>query len=226
MKVYSIYTDEIILLRDLFLNSIKDDNWDVNIFYMGNAGEGGGDVGSKGYLELMKKRVEIIIRTIDDNMGDVIIWSDLDIQFFEKCSVFIEEAIAGKDIVFQAERSPELDEVNAGFCVIRCTDKTRSLFDSIRNTDIASLPQADQTAMNNLLRENKHALKWGLLPYQFWAMSQGVFSGTYPPVDIVFHHANCTFPTVINGQRIGSIERKIRQLEQVKEYIEKLKSAS
>jgi hypothetical protein len=224
MKVYSIYTDEMLPVKEVFLESIKDANWEINILYLGDAGEGGGDFASKGFAQLMKKKIEKIIQTIDDNMGDVIIWSDLDIQFFSACSDLIDIAINGKDIVLQAEHSPEKQEVNTGFCVIRCNEKTRALYDSIRNTDTASLPIGDQTAMNNLLKENKNSVKWGLLPGQFWAMSHAMVCGISPPMDIVFHHANCTFPTEVDGQRKGSIELKLQQLKDVKEYVQKMRT--
>jgi len=225
MKIYSIYTDEMLPIKDIFLNSIKDEDWDVNVIYMGTAGEGGGDFATKGFKQLMKEKVRTIIKTIDDNMGDVIVWSDLDIQFFDKCSPLIEKAIDGKDIVFQAEHSPQKSEVNVGFSVIRCSQKTRALYEQIEKTDLTALPIAEQTAMNNLLRDNSIGVKWGLLPAEFWAMSHLMSCGTNPPANIVLHHANGTMPSTRNGVYKGSIELKLEQLAQGREYVAKLRKS-
>jgi hypothetical protein len=50
-KIYSIYTDEIKEVKDIFLESIKDD-WDINIEYWGKAGEGNGDFLTKGWCSI------------------------------------------------------------------------------------------------------------------------------------------------------------------------------
>lgn len=212
IKLFSIYTDETVELKDIFLKSIQDD-WDITIYYFGKAGEGG-DFGTPSFLKLIKKRLEYQIDAIEKNWNEIIIWSDIDIQFFKRCSNLILNAIDKKDIVYQSECWPQ-KKINGGFIVIRCNQKTLSLFKSVLEFPLEGYDFFEQSVMNQILSENKLELKWDVLPKQFWAMSHG----TTPPDDIVLHHANCTAPTIVNGKRIGSIELKLEQYKKIRRYI-------
>jgi len=218
MKIFSIYTDEVEEIKRVFLDSIQDD-WEVHIEYFGQAGEGKGDFQSQGWFSILKRKLNFLIGKIEENLGDVIIWSDLDIQFFAECTPLIRQAIAGKDIVFQAERWPKKEEVNVGFAVIRCNERTLALYRTASQLDLEKLPLGDQTAINDILAKNEFDIKWDILPNQFWAMSHYMYDNSAPPSDVVLHHANCTVPQAVNGKHIGSIELKLQQLNLVKGYI-------
>lgn len=220
-KLYAIYTDEVKELKDNFEASIKDD-WDVEIAYFGKAGEGDGDFKSPGWTNLMRKRVHFLIEKIKENWGRVIIWSDIDIQFYDKCADLIDLALSGKDIVYQAEHWPK-KEVNVGFAAIRCNEKTHDLYTSVLQYDLNSLPTAEQTAINEILSNNNIGVEWDVLPNQFYAMSHYMYNQALPPRDVVLHHANCTVPEIINGKKIGSIELKRQQFELANKYIPSLK---
>ena len=56
------------------------DLYDLMIFYT-NVG-GNGNYNSKGYIECLHHKTELMIKTIRDNMGKIIIWTDTDIRFF------------------------------------------------------------------------------------------------------------------------------------------------
>ena len=213
IKLYSIYTDETRILRDIFLKSIKDD-WEIDISYWGKVGEGEGDTWTPGWYEILEKRISFLIDKIKENWNEIIIWADIDIQFFGKCSRLINKRIIDKDILFLSEHWPK-KEINGGFIVMRCNPKTLLFFESVLQSDIENLKYGDQSAMNNILRENIIDIKWDILPRQFWARSHSV----NPPIDIVLHHANCTMPLVENDKKIGSMELKIKQLQRIKEYI-------
>jgi hypothetical protein len=218
MKIYSIYTDEMEEIKRIFLDSMQDD-WEVNIEYFGKAGEGNGDFHTQGWIDIQKRKIAFIISKIEDNLDDVIIWSDLDIQFFAKCTPLIRQAIEGKDIVFQAEHWPEKDEINSGFAVIRCNERTLALYRMVLQYDFNKMQVADQTAINNILTKNELGIKWDVLPNQFWAMSHYMYNRADPPPDVVLHHANCTSPKTIDGKAIGSIELKLQQFELLKEFV-------
>jgi len=204
MKLYSIYTDETKILKDeWFLKTIQDD-WELNIVYWGKIGEGDGKWNSPGFKYLIRKRIEYLVNVIKDNWGDVIIWSDIDIQFFGRCTNIINKSMQNKDIVFLSDYRPT-KKVNGGFIAIRCNAKTLLLFESVLKTNLEELPYHDQSAINNILRENLIDIKWGLFPRQIWALSN---PGELP-VDIVLHHAICA-PTV---------ESKIKQLEEIRKLV-------
>lgn len=216
-KLYAVYTDEVKGLKDIFQASIKDD-WDVELIYFGKAGEGDGDFKSPGWDYIVRKKNEFQIRTIKENWGRVIIWSDIDIQFHAKCSDLINIALSGKDVVYQAEHWSK-KEANVGFAAIRCNEKTLELYTSVLQYDLKSLPFSDQSAINDILSKNRIGIEWDVLPNQFYAMSHYMFNKATPPPDVVLHHANCTFPGIIDGKKVGSVELKIQQFELAKKYI-------
>lgn len=216
-KIYSLYTDEVVELKSIFLNSIKDD-WDVHIEHWGKIGEGDGNFATKGWHQIIRTKIRFLIEKIKENSGNIIIWSDIDIQFYRKCSDLIYSAIADNDIVFQTEWWPR-KEVNCGFIVIRCNDVTLSLYELIWQSDLEKLPLSDQTAMNQILRESRIAVKWDVLPRQFWATSHYMFDSHMPPNDIVLHHANCTAPILRDGQLVGSIQLKLEQFKIINHYL-------
>lgn len=217
LKVYSVYTNETAVLKDIFLNSIKDD-WDISMKKWEPVGNDG-DFGSPGFIKLLRHKMEYLIELIQENFGNIIIWSDVDIQFFNPCTDLINACMADHDILFQAERWPE-KEINSGFMVIRCNASTLVLFEHVLKAKMEEMRHIDQTAINNVLNSNCINIKWDVLPQQFWAFSHG----PVPPRDVVMHHANCTIPIVRRGTRIGSIQLKIRQMEVIRKYLDSINS--
>jgi hypothetical protein len=212
IKLYSIYTEETNVLKEIFINTIQDD-WEINLVSWGQAGEEG-NWGTKSFGKLMRKKIEFVIETLEENRGNIIIFSDIDIQFFGKCSKLIKKSLRNNDLLFQSERWPQ-KEINAGFIVVKCNDRTIEFFRSVADIKLENLEFFEQSAMSEILNGNDLDLKWDVLPSQFWAMSHG----GNPPLDIVLHHANCTAPTVKDGKTIGSIELKLEQYKMLREYL-------
>ncbi len=212
IKLYSIYTEETKELKEIFLSSLQDD-WEINMVSWGKAGEDG-NWGTNSFGKLMRKKTEFVIETVEKNQDEIIIFSDVDIQFFGKCSGIIETAIEDNDILFQSEIWPQ-KKINAGFIVAKCNDRTLNFFKSVSDIKLETLEFFEQSAMNMILDRNSLDLKWDVLPSQFWAMSHG----GKPPLDIVLHHANCTMPTVRDGKKIGSMQLKKEQYKMVREYL-------
>jgi hypothetical protein len=212
LKLYSIYTKEAVELKNIFLRSIQDD-WEINICYLSDV-DVDGNWGTKEFGKLMRKRIKYIIEIIEKNWSYIVIWSDIDIQFFRGCSSLMMKAIAKNDIVFQSECWPS-KEINAGFIVMRCNQKTLLFFKSVLLFNLEKLKYFDQSAMNQILSENSIDIKWDILPPQFWAMSHR----TLPPKDIVLHHANCTSPITRDGKTIGSVELKLEQYKEIRKFV-------
>lgn len=137
------------------------------------------------------------------------ILSDVDIQFFPNFSfVALRELLdqSGVDVLFQKEsRSPDSFEVNTGFYVARSTAWVRDLL--VRAIELCDRSEVknDQTALNELLANESLGVKWGFLPFDYYARSQG-----FPPSrTILLHHANFS----------GSIPEKIAALRRVRRYV-------
>lgn len=201
LKLYGIYTSNMVELKTVFIDSLQDD-WELNIIKLKQ----------KKFNNIMKKKIELMIRSIKENMGNIIIWSDLDIRFYGKCDTILKKEIKGNDICFMNEGS---EYINSGFIVIRCNKKTLDFYKRILKMDIKSFEIAEQTATNILLKVNDHNLRWKKLPKEIWAFS----NGSVPPENILVHHANCTYMKDGSGNLKNSIEAKIEQLEAVKKYV-------
>ena len=213
MNLYSIYTDEEAALKDIFVKSIKDP-WGIHVSYWGRLGGDAQGWGTAEFVALMRRRIEFLIGTIKKEIGNIIIWSDIDIQFFRACTQAIEKAIDGKDMVFLAERWP-LRKINAGFIVIRCSARTQAFFEAVLRMDFETMKYHDQSAINKLLKSGAPRVSWNILPRKFWAKSHAWM----PPRDIAMHHANMTFPRIRNGKKIGCVELKLEQLSQVRDFV-------
>lgn len=201
MKLYAIYTKEISEFRKIFEESIKDD-FELNIL----------EFDADDFTNLMKKKIECIAESIEENMGDIIIWSDLDIQFFKPCKDILLQSMEEQDICFMDEGG---NDVNTGFMVIRCNEKTKKFFEMVLKLDFSQLSINEQSAINMVLNYYKHDVKWDKLPKKIWAYS----NGRIPPEDIVLHHANCTLVKDENDQLVNSTEKKFEQLRTVKDQV-------
>lgn len=224
MKLYAVYTDGAAILKDeWFLKSLQD-NWKLHILQIGKPGEKYGNFSTLEFKNIIKEKVKLILNSIKDNLGDVIIWSDLDIQFFGKCSDIINDSMGENDIVFQSERD-DIREVNVGFMAIRCNQKTlkfwRSVFERINSAEWNQPDVNDQSIINDMLRKGSSEIKYNVFSNRFWAKSHP----GEPPQDILLHHANRTGPHIKNGVLIGSMELKIKQLNEIRRLIENKKNS-
>jgi hypothetical protein len=200
MKVFSIYTKSAKLLADeWFLPSIKD-NWEICIKYLAEYKDQG-DYLSPQWYKVIQEKITLLIEEIKKNTGNVILWIDIDFQFFRECTPEISRAIRYKDIVFQIWDKNER-QVNTGFMAIRCNNQSLSFFERISSIDYSTFRFADQDAANQLLKDCKD-LRWGFISPNVYSVNMGE-----PPLNIVAHHA-CSTPN------------KIQCLNHIKEVVSK-----
>jgi len=205
MKIYGVYSKENEILKDeWFLKTLQDDV-EVHFKDIGSFGGASVDFGDANWYKACREKHNYACQAVEENQGDLIIYSDVDIQFFDKCIPAIVEAMEGKDIVFQSEHWPATGEINLGFLCIRCSPKTLKLYREIRDMEFEKLPVADQTAMNMLLKDGKHDIQWGVFPTKIWARSHG----NIPPDDILMHHANCVGDTIGKSQQLVWIRKMV-----------------
>jgi hypothetical protein len=238
IRLYAIYTpSHERMMREYFLPSIQDDFELILDSYSQECQSG--NFMQSGWNKTMLHKVEILIRGIRENWGEIFIHSDVDIQFFRPALPEILQAMKGKDVVCQQDR-PE-GNLCAGFIVCRGNEKTLRLWQDIYNALLnAGSGANDQTLLNHLInrnrslqdsnklirlllnfflrksyRGNNYKIAWGYLPKTF--MGGGTFTGAlwkpgkYLPVpsDIIMHHANFCVGT----------DQKIAQLEYVKKIV-------
>ena len=199
MKLFSIYTDNMATMKDeWFLKTIRDD-FNIYIKYIGNIV---GDYGTPAYHYCLKEKIELIQEAIRDNQGEVIVWADIDVQFFGEVEPLVKDVIEGKDIIF----SRYYDKPDTGFVAIRCNEKTQDLFDSIAERMI---DKTDVDVLHKILREKD--LAWGL----FSDRIQSGFSSGLPEEGILLYHSNGTDAP----SDIGSAEIKYNKMKEIKALI-------
>lgn len=213
MKLFSIYTDQTIVLKDeWFLKSLQDD-WELNLVYLEDAPKGKGDYLSNEWYHCIKTKIDILIEAIQDNRDDIILWADIDMQFFRKCNGIIEKSIQGKDIVFQKWNMGKT-EVNPGFMAIRCNENSLAFFEAVRKVPFDGKKFADQDVINDILTQGTRPLQWDFFPQTIYQVLMGPV-----PFNIALHHACATRePFIKNGRKVGSIELKIKQMTAIRRF--------
>lgn len=183
IKVYSIYTSKYHDLMKLFSKSLSHypDNFELIKIECDKSDEG--DFLSDGYKKIIDFKISHIIRTIKENMGDVILWSDCDILFFknpfnEIINYAKEYDLCGMQEPYQNRHPPFNRLMNGGFLIIKCSEKTLALWEKI--VFILSLTKYskdpglyEQDVLNYLINLRETDIKYLILPDSFWATSRG-----------------------------------------------------
>lgn len=169
-----------------------------------------------GWTKTTIKKILLIIRAVHENWGNVFIYSDVDIQFFQPTQDIILPLMATNDLVIQ-KRHP-IGGVCNGFFACRANEKTLTLWEQVHNYMQANPTISDDDTLNRFIYDaNPLNITWQYLPTTFF--SGGILTGKrwepgtalHVPEEIVLHHANWT---------VG-IPNKIEQLKHVREIVEK-----
>lgn len=166
---------------------------------------GEGHYDSPQFVPCVVKKVDLILQNLRDNAGSIIIWADVDIQFYRLTPDIARAELGDHDIAFQAAGVPA-HEINSGFFVCRCNDRVIKFFEKVRHrlaNEYAG--EIEERVMNKLLPTlSDSELSWCQLPRRFYARS----NRWPPPRDLVLYHANST--PGANG-----VELKHRRLREV-----------
>jgi hypothetical protein len=171
-----------------------------------------GEFASLGFDDAMFKKIELIIKNIDIDDQNILVFSDCDIQFFSDL-VF---DLTNNEILFQEDYNSKC----AGFFVCKQTQNVLDFFNLVKTefTKAKNGKIDDQYVFNNLLTTNNFKLSYGYLPSnKYWTVGNTMCGKVWNGEDIlipeglIMHHANFT---------IG-YENKIKLLKLVKEQNEK-----
>ena len=216
IKLYALYTpSHEILKNEFFLPSLQDD-FEV-IFEFCEQTCASTHFMDKGWTQTTMRKVDLIIRAIEENWGDIFIFSDVDIQFFAPIKNLILSLMKDNDIIMQ--RNNPAGVLCTGFFVCRANEKTLTLWKDVKKRMQQKKLQSDQISFNQCIKskrsKNPYGIKWDYLPDIFFG--GGTLTGRlwFPgqtlriPKGIVLHHANWT----------RGIKNKIAQLEYVKRCV-------
>lgn len=163
-----------------------------------------------GWNTMMLNKVHLILRAIEETWGEIFVYADIDIQFFNSFASIIPALLAGKDLVTQHNHHLSC----AGFFISRSNEKTKQLWLNVLTTMKSNPGLDDQRALvAHLSQKTIPDLEYGLLDLRFF--SPGIITGKLwnpgdeftIPKGIFLHHANWT---------VG-IANKIEQLKYVQQ---------
>ena len=221
MKLYALYTPSHEVLKDnFFLPSLCDD-FDI-IFEFCEQTCLSAKFMNEGWTETTMRKVDLIIRAIQENWGSIFIFSDVDIQFFHPIQERIIELMKGKDMVIQ-KNSPN-GVLCSGFFACRGNEKTLQLWQDVKKTMQKNKLNSDQNSLNRCIKrhnkKNSYNVVWDYLPDTFFGGGTLTGHEWYPgkhlpiPYGILMHHANWT----------KGIKNKIAQLVYVRDAVRKMKN--
>jgi hypothetical protein len=194
MKLYTYYDDTYYPLFENLLSTIQDD-YEIKAMKTDL-------IGTSSYRHAIHKPL-LVEQAIKENMGDVIIISDSDVQFFGKTQDLVEKLITTKEILVQWCGVKDYNEINIGFMAIRCCPRMANLWRQIR-IDVQREQLHDEYVTNCYLKADKD-IPWAFFPKTIWADD-----GENPPDDIILQHAI--------GVGVGttdSVERKLQRMQKL-----------
>jgi len=223
IKLYALYTPSHEVLKDeYFLPSIQDD-FDIVLEFCEQTCATAKFM-NEGWTKTTMRKVDLIIRAIEENWGKIFIFSDVDIQFFAPIQDTILALMEGKDIIMQ--RNNPSGVLCTGFFACRGNEKTLRLWKDVKKTMQKKSSNSDQNSFNQCIKKkskrNPYGLVWDYLPDSFFG--GGTLTGyewrpgMYLPIpeDIKMHHANWT----------PGISNKIKQLKYVARTVRTTKGLS
>jgi len=166
----------------------------------------------KGWEQTCHRKTEVFLRACDENTNDIFIFSDVDIQFFDKniVNILLEE-LSDYDLACQYDTG--YLPYCSGFFVCRVNDRTKDLFNRINKLYV----EEDQTSLNYHIS----ACRAKFFSNRFYTVAQTIgtkWDGQHfvIPKDILMHHANW----------VVGVKNKIFLLKLVREKYELLPKIS
>ena len=211
MKLFCCYTPaHQVLFNRYFLPTVPKEfsllPYELNI-------AGGGDFMSSEFRECISQKISLIENSIQSNFGDVVVWSDIDIQLFELAPEKLISELGKHDVAFQRE-CRDVQDINSGFMVLRCNEQVAKFFETVRENLGKNPEKNEQWVINELIQTEKISISFTLLPLAYYARTQG----WPPPKELALYHANKT-----SGK--NGVQQKIEQFRDLK-FLRKFRVAA
>jgi len=207
MRMYTMFTESHRqMMYDYFLPSLIPNEYLLTVKQFPQRGSG--KFMSPGFVETVAYTFDILSGAIDENYGDVFVFSDCDIQFFGPTKAILLDAITDCDLVAQGDGGTTLC---TGFFICRASDKMRKVFQKCAKI-VKNNPKrtgGDQYAVNCC----NDMFTWKILnQQQFWCPRKLWKPGweLNVPKNILMHHANWTL----------GVAHKMIMLKQVQQIVQ------
>lgn len=200
MKLFYFSDASFLDMKVRFEKSMKDDFEKNYVFIrkvnLDRSKPGGG-------IDIWKFRTELILKAIEENLGRIILVSDIDIVFYKPVIPIVMDSMQGKDICFQRETRD--DGINVGFISMLCNETTLQFWKQVY-LNIRIGDRWEQEVVNTLIYNEAYPISWGLFPSTVWCWSQG-----NPTPELALHHANC----------VAKKDEKFAQMEYIRALMDK-----
>lgn len=194
-----------VLFDQFFLPSLDQTQFKLHVFELDQAGDG--EFLADDFKRCILFKLDQIIASIIRHKQQVIVWSDIDIQFFNMKAADISTHFHESPLQFAAQRlNKHSTDVCGGFYALRCSEEMLDFFTAARNATVHETDGNEQDAINLLLRRPA-APQWKLLNSQFYARTHGAWL----PSGLVMHHATCILPG-------DAVRQKIKLLSELENY--------
>jgi hypothetical protein len=200
MKLLTFYTESHKeLFKSFFLNSFNEYLKDDFILLESNYKQvcEKASYGTPGFGETMIGKLEHIIKNIDVNDNQPMVFSDCDVQFFKNIKTDILEDLGEFDIKFQ----DDILCLCAGFFVCRQNEVVLNFFKDVLHTLLLTIQNGmdDQQIINTFLTTKNHSISFDKLPREkYFTVASSTNAKQWNgekfivPNNIILHHANWT----------------------------------
>jgi hypothetical protein len=201
IPIYAVITpSHRVLYERFFLPSLNQDQFDLHALDLEQ--EGKGEFLADDFKRCILFKLEQIIASIKRHEGTIIVWSDVDIQFFGLTASKMLAPFLDKDLLFAVQKLARgRNDACGGFYAIKCNQQTLAFFEIVLQTTIHETNGNEQDAIN-LLLQKAGAPKWEFLGPEFYARTHGVWL----PKSAVIHHATCIVPGDAVAQKTQLLE--------------------
>jgi hypothetical protein len=201
VKLYCVITpSHRSLYERFFVPSLDRSVFELRAFWLQQ--EGKGEFLADDFKRCIRFKLAKIRESIQQNQGAIIVWSDIDIQFFGLRPDHIS-AYFGSETDFVAQRlNSSNSTICGGFYAIRCSSHTERFFDRIARITQDETNGNEQEALNSLLQEEPDLIRWRLFGSEFYARSHGIRI----PSNTRLHHATCVVPGDSIGQKTQMLD--------------------
>lgn len=185
--VYACSPSHDVLRDTIFLPTLRDP-WElieIRVEVPGN-----GDFRSDGFYEAVAVRTRRYVELVRRFAGEIIVFSDVDIQWFQPVQADLLREMEDLDMVFQRDHATKR-KVNVGFFALRANARSLDLL--IRTADAAERRLSDQNFVNELVQHDAMPCRFGLLPATYF--NDALKAGPIPPRDQwKLYHSIFTLP--------------------------------
>jgi hypothetical protein len=198
MKLYAVVTpSHRSLYERFFVPSLDTNAFELNPCLLEQ--DGVGEFLADDFKKCIRFKLEKILESIRRNPGEIVVWSDIDIQFFRLQPNHILSYF-DHEIDFVAQRwSLANDAVCGGFYAILSSERMYDFFTEVSTLTRDKTNGNEQDAINLALKASPSRVRWKLFGPEFYSRSHGI---RIPP-NALLHHATCITPNDYVNQKIS-----------------------